>query len=167
MSRVSFTLAVILVLGLPLSSQSFAAQVTASERIVDGLAWVIPTLHDRGSLRAAAGNRLHVVTITLGEDPFETDVRRFVLVTTGGAYEPIGAGARADLIVPLDRIPVNQEVGQILLSNAIVQLTRTSSDRVVFDVGSYGTAAFVFEVPATAAVRALRMPDGRELAAAP
>lgn len=167
MSKISFTLVVILTLGLPLSSQSFAAQVAASDRLVEGLPWVIPTLRLTGTLRPGPGNRLHVVTITLGEEPFETEVRRFVLVTTSGTYEPIGAGGRANLIVPLDRIPINQEVGEVLASDAIVVLTRTSADRVVFEVGPRGTASFLFEVPEDAAVRALRLPDGRELSATP
>lgn len=167
MSRVSFALVMILTLGLPLSSQSFAAQVTASRAIVEALPFEIPSLHETGTVRPAAGNRLHVVTIVLGEEAIETEVKRFVLVATTGVYEPIGAGGRADLIIPLDRVPVGREVGEILPSDAIVALTRTSATSVTFEVSPRGTAAFLFEVPLAAAVRSLRMPDGRELTVTP
>lgn len=167
MSKISFTLAVILTLGLPLSSQSFAAQVTASREIVAALPFEIPSLRLKGSVRPAPGARLYAVTITLGEEPIETDVRRFVLLTKDGAHEPIGAGGRADIIIPLDRVPLGREVGEILPSDAVLALTRTSPTSVTLEVGPRGTVAFLYELPATATVRALRLPDGRELAIAP
>jgi hypothetical protein len=106
MSTIPFALALVLTLGLPLSSQSFAAQVTASRGLTEALLFEIPLLHVTGMVRAASGNRLQVVTIVLGEEPFGTDVRRFVLVATTGVSEPIGAGGRADLTIPLDRVPI-------------------------------------------------------------
>jgi hypothetical protein len=167
MSRIPFALAVVLTLGLPLSSQSFAAQVTASRSFIEALPFEIPSLHVTGTVRAAPGNRLHVVTIALGEEPIETEVRRFVLVAAGGTYEPIGAGGRADIIIPFDRIPIGREVGQILPSDDIVSLTRHSAASVTLEVGPRGTVAFLYELPRDAGVRSLRLPDGRELATPP
>ena len=167
MSRIPFTLAVILTLGLPLSSQSFAARVTANRAIVEALPFEIPSLRLKGSIRATAGARLHSVTITLGEEPIETDVRRFVLVTGDGTFEPIGAGGRDDIIIPLDRVPLGREVGEILPSDAILALTRTSPTSVTLEVGPRGTVAFLYELPAAARVRSLRLPDGRELTVTP
>ena len=163
MSKVSLALAVILALGLPLSSQSFAAQVTASRDIAEALPFEIPSLHVKGTVRPVSGNRLYIVTITLGEEPIETEVRRFVLVTSSGIYEPIGAGASAELIIPFDRIPVDREIGEILPSDAIVALTRRSATSVILEVGPRGTAAFLYELPVGGSVRSLRLPDGREL----
>ena len=164
MSKISFTLAVILVLGLPLSSQSFAAQVTASAEVAgDGLAFEIPTHHLKGIVRPAAGHRLHIVSIVIGDEGLEADVRRVLVVTTAGTYEPIGAGGGALMIIPLDRVPLDQEIGQILPSDALVALTRRSAASVILEAGPRATLAFLYELPAAAAVRALRMPDGREL----
>ena len=167
MSKISFTLAVILTLGLPLSSQSFAAQITEHREIVDALPFEIPSLRLKGSVRAAPGARLYAVTVALGEEPIETDVRRFVLLTSDGTSEPIGAGGRADIIIPLDRVPLGREVGEILPSDAVLALTRTSTTNVTLEVGPRGTVAFLFELRTAATVRALRLPDGRELTLTP
>ena len=167
MSKIPFTIAVMLVLGLPLSSQSFAAQVSARREIGGALAFEVPSLHVSGTLIAAAGNRLIALTLTLGDEPIETEVRRFVLVTSSGRYEPIGAGASAESLIPLDRIPLNKEVGVILPTDAIVALTRESAASVILEVGPRGTVTFLYEVPQGATIRSLRLPDGRELAATP
>jgi hypothetical protein len=167
MSKVAFTLAALLVLALPLSSQSFAAQVSARRELGGSLAFEVPSLHVSGTLIAAAGNRLVAVTMALGEEPIETEVRRFVLVTSGGGYEPIGAGASAESLIPLDRIPLNKEVGVILPTDAIVALTRQSAASVILEVGPRGAVALLYEVPKDATVRSLRLPDGRELTVAP
>ena len=166
MSKISFTLAVILTLGLPLSSQSFAAQITEHREIVDALPFEIPSLRLTGSVRPEPGALLYAVTVALGEEPIETDVRRFVLLTSDGTSEPIGAGGRADIIIPLDRVPLGREVGEILPSDAVLALTRTSTTSVTLEVGPRGTVAFRYELRAAATGRALRLPDGRELAIA-
>jgi len=167
MNTSAVAVAAALMLALPFSSQSFAAQVTEHREIVDALAFEIPSLRLKGSVRPAPGARLYAVTITLGEEPIETDVRRFVLVTSDGPYEPIGAGGRADIIIPLDRVPLGREVGEILPTDAVLALTRTSPTSVTLEVGPRGTVAFVYELPAAATVRALRLPDGRELTLTP
>jgi hypothetical protein len=158
----------ILALAVPPSSQSLAARITASHYVADPMGFAIPSLRIEGFVRPAAGNRLYVVALALGEEPIDADVGRFVLVATDGTtYLPIGAGGRPDLIVPLDRIPIDREVGEILPSNAIISLVRRSATSVALEVGPRGTIAFLYELPAAASVRALRLPDGRELAAAP
>jgi hypothetical protein len=163
MSRIAFTLAALLALGLPLSSQSFPAQVSASREIGGSLDFEVPSLHVSGTLIAAAGSRLVALTLGLGDEPIETDVRRFVAVTSKGRCEPIAAGGSADSLVPLDRIPLNKEVGVILPTDAIVALTRESATNVILEVGPKGSVAFLYEVPQDASVRSLRLPDGREL----
>jgi len=164
MSKISLSLAVILALGLPLSSQSFAAQVTASADVAgNGLAFEIPTQRLKGTVRPAAGHRLHIVSIVVGDEGLEAEVRTLLAITTAGDYEPIGAGGGALMIIPLDRLPLDQEIGQILPSDAIVALTRRSAASVILEAGPHATLAFLYELPAAATVRALRMPDGREL----
>ena len=46
----------------------------------------------------------------------------------------------------------------------MIVLTRRSADRVALEAGPRSTVVFLYEVPLTASVRALRLPDGRELA---
>ena len=106
-----------------------------------------------------------MVVITVGEEPIAAEVRRFRLISAGGAtYEPIAVGGGADLVFPLDILPAGREVGQILPSDAIVSLTRTSSSSVMLEADARATLAFVFELPEGALLRCLRLPDGRELA---
>ena len=148
MSKISFTLAVILTLGLPLASQSFAAPVTANREIGEALPFRIPSLRLKGTIRPSPGSRLDVVTITLGETPVETDVRQFVLVTSDGPFEPIGAGGRADIIFPIDSMPLGREVGQILPSRrASLALTRTSATSVTLEVGPRSDGRVRLQVP--------------------
>jgi hypothetical protein len=165
-SKVTLALAMIVTLGFPLWSQSFAAQLIASQEIPGALPFAIPSLRLSGAVRPASGNRLHVVTLALGEMPIDADVRRFVLVTTSGNDEPIGAGGGADLIVPLDRIPMDGEVGEILPSGAEIVLTRSSTS-VTLQASERATVTFLYELPLAASVRALRLPDGRELVITP
>lgn len=158
----------VLTVAVPHSSQSSGVQLTASRDVADPMAFVIPSLKVDGFVRAVAGNRLYVVALALGEEPIDADVGAFVLVARNGTtYRPIGAGGRPDLIMPLDRIPVGREVGEILPSDAILSLTRQSATSVMLEVGPHGTIAFLYELPAAVLVRGLRLPDGRELTTLP
>ena len=58
---------------------------------------------------------------------------------------------------------IDQEVGQILPSDAIVSLIRRAGGSVTIEAEARGTIAFLYELPQTAAVRSLTLPDGREL----
>ena len=69
--------------------------------------------------------------------------------------------------MPFDRIPLGQEVGEILPSDAMIVLSRSSPSSVTLEVGARGTIAFLFDVPVAASVRGLRLPDGRELTITP
>jgi hypothetical protein len=166
MNIIAAAAAAALMAAMPLSSQPAASQVTASQELDGAMPFEIPSLRLTGTVRPAADRRLHVVTLSLGDEPTETDVRRFRLVTSGGTYEPIGAGGGATLIIPLDRIPLDQEIGQVLPSDAIVSLIRRAGG-VTIEAEPGGTVAFLYEVPLRAAVRSLTLPDGRTLRIAP
>ena len=113
-------------------------QDTDSRDVADPMPFGIPSLKAQGLVLPAAGNRLYVVALALDEDPIDADVARFVLVGRNGTtYQPIGAGAGPDLIMPLDRIPLDREVGEILASDAILSLTRRSATRVMLEVGGH------------------------------
>jgi hypothetical protein len=139
--------------------------LVSGHHLADEVAFWIPSLRVDGTIRPAAGHRLFVVTATLGEEPIaEEDISRFVLITSAGQRMPIGAGVDDASIVPFDRIPVGQQVGQILPSDAMIVLARSSALRVSLEIGPRATIAFLYEVPQAAKVRALRLPDGRQLA---
>jgi hypothetical protein len=150
---------------LTLQTAVAAATMTSSRIVTEPLAFFNPALNLKGTIRPMPGDGLQMVVITLGEEPIVAEVRRFKLVSASGArYEPIAVGGGADLILPLDVLPAGQGVGQILPSDAIVALTRTSSSSVMLEAEARATLAFVFELPEGAVARCLRLPDGRELA---
>ena len=142
--------------------------LVSSRDVAGALPFELPTLrHLKGTIRPSAGRRLHVVTIRLGDEPMFADVRGFALLTSRGNHAAIGAGGSGDSIIPFDRIPLGQEIGQVLPSDALLALTRTSADNVVLELGPRGTVAFLYELPSASTVRAIRLPDGRELPVAP
>ena len=115
--------------------------------------FALPSLKLEGLVRASTGNRLYVVALDLGEESIDADVARFVLVAEDGkTYEPIGAGGGPDLIVPLDRIPIGTEVGEILPSDAIVSMRRRSATSVALEVA----AGRHHRVPVSTASRRVR-----------
>jgi hypothetical protein len=168
MNTLTAALAGILTAALPCAAQPVGMQLTASRDVADPMPFEIPSLKAQGLVRPAAGNRLYVVALALGEEPIDAAVGEFVLVAGNGTtYQPIGAGGRPDLIMPLDRIPLDREVGEILPSDAILSLTRRSATLVMLEVGPGGTIAFLYELPTAVSVRGLRLPDGRELTTVP
>jgi len=150
---------------LALQTPVAAATMMSSRSVTEPLPFSNPALNLKGTIRPLPGDRLQMVIITVGEEPMLAEVRRFRLVSAGGAhYEPIAVGGGDDLILPLDVLPAGREVGQILPSEAIIALTRTSSSSVMLEAGARATLAFVFELPEGAVLRCLRLPDGNELA---
>lgn len=132
--------------------------------VAGALPFEIPTLQRiKGTIQPSPGNHLYLVTLALDDQPLFGDVGQFTLVTSHGFKLAIGAGGGGDSVIPFDRIPVGQEVGQVLPSDAILALTRTSPAAVMLELGPRGTMALLFDLPLGATVRALRLPDGSEL----
>ncbi len=143
---------------------AIALTLVSGHDVTGEMPFAIPALRVSGMLRPPPGQRLYVVTVRIGEEPLDAeDVRRFVLITSAGRREPIGAGGSEASITPFDRLAVGREVGEILPSDAMVVLTRRSAARVALEAGPQSTVVFLYEVPLAASVRALRLPDGREL----
>jgi hypothetical protein len=152
---------------MPILSVAFAVllTLTSSHALAGALPFAVPLLRVSGLLQPSPGHRLFIVSLRVAAEPIDDgDISRFTLITSSGRRTPIGAGATEVSIVPLDRIPVGGEVGEILRSDAMLVLTRGSSTRVAVEVGPQGTIALLFEVPVTATISALRLPDGSELA---
>lgn len=136
-------------------------RVAAVIHLTEPLAFANPSLDVKGTVTPASGQRLDIVVLSVGETPVEAEVGAFALLAANGpAYAPIGVGGGADLILPLDRLPIGQEVGQILPTDAIVAVMRNSVSSVTLEAGPKGTIALLFEVPANAVVASLRLPDG-------
>ena len=151
-------------MGHPFLALAVMLTLVSGHGVTGALPFAVPLLRVSGLLQPGPGSRLFVVALKVGGEAIDAeDISRFALLTSGGSREPIGAGASERSIVPLDRIPVGGEVGEILPSDAMMVLTRITAARVALEVGPRGTIALLFEVPLAASVRALRLPDGREL----
>jgi hypothetical protein len=167
MNRVTIALALVVCLAPHVFAQRMAttAKLTLLQSATEPLAFSNPAVPLKGTIRPVPGDRLQVVVITLGDAPIEAEVRQFTLVAVGGAtYEPIAVGGGADLIFPLDRLSLGQEMGQLLPSDASIAVKRVSRTSVTIEADSGATLAFVYEVPERSTVRVLRLPDGSELA---
>jgi hypothetical protein len=142
--------------------------LVSSGDVAGALPFEIPTLHRlKGTIAPSAGHRLYAMTIAVGDEALIADVGGFTLVTSSGGRKAIGAGWNGVSIIPFDRIPIGQEIGQVLPSDALLALTRVSATQITVELGPRGTIALLFDVPVDARVRALRLPDGHELKAAP
>ena len=145
--------------------QGLEVSVTTVTHLTEPLAYANPSLNLKGTVSPAPGRRLDIVVLALGATPVEAEVGAFALLAAGGlAYAPIGVGGGADLMFPLDRLPIGREVGQILPTDAIVAVMRNSSSSVTLEAGPKATIALLFEVPANAVVTSLRLPGGSLLA---
>jgi hypothetical protein len=123
-----------------------------------------PALGLKGTIKPVPGSRFEVVVIAVGDAPLDADLRQFALTMEDGApHEPIAAGGGPDLIFPIDSIPLGREIGQILADDSLVTLKRTSPATVMLEADPHATLAFVFQVPAGAVCRVLKLPDGTEL----
>src|SRR4051812_33308319 len=111
MSRIPGVLAVLLALGVPVGAQSLDARITGHRDILEPLPFELPTLqHFKGTIRPSPAPRLHVVSLTMGDEPVFADVRKFTLITSRGVAAAVGAGGTADSMIPFERIPIGQEI---------------------------------------------------------
>ena len=136
-------------------------RVATVTHLTEPLTFANPSLNVKGTVSPQPGHRLDLVVLSVGAAPVDAEVSRFALLTASGlAYAPIGIGGGAQLIVPLDRLPIGHEVGQILPGDAIVAVMRNTASSVTLEAGPKSTIALLFEVPANAVVKSLRLPDG-------
>ena len=157
--------AIVLMASVQTPAPPHGATLTLAQRAIEPLFFSSPLVKLSGTIRPIPGHRLDLVVITLGDMPIEADTRQFALISTDGVtYEPIAAGAEPYLIFPIDGLPLGREIGQILPSDALVQMRRISTTSVMLEADSRATLAFVFQVPERSVTRAFRLPDGSELA---
>jgi len=133
-------------------------------RSLDALPYFNPALAIKGTLEPSPGNRLVIVEFTIGANGVEAGLASFVLTTSADAsHTPIAAGGGSNLTFPVARIPVGQEMGQILPTDAIVAVKRLSATSAAIEAGPIATIALVYDVPKDAAPRTLKLPDGSVL----
>ena len=169
MNRVTIALALACLMPrLSAPPMATTTKLTLLQKVTGPLAFSNPSLGLKGTILPRAGARLQIVVIALGDVPIEAEVERFTLIAVGGvSYQPIAVGGGADLIFPLDRLSLGQEMGQILPSDAMIAVKRVSMTSVTLEADPRATLAFVYELPQRSAGRALRLPDGSELALRP
>ena len=93
------------------------------------------------------------------------ELATFRLVSDAGdEFAPIAVGGRPDTLFPTARLPLEQEVGQILPSDAILAVTRHGDVSVTLEAGPNATLAFLYDIPQGAHAGSLKLPDGRLLA---
>ena len=147
-----------------LTTPPIGATLTSAQNTGESLWFSNPSLGLKGTITPISGSRFEIIVITLGDTPVAAELRQFTLVAADkSAYEPIAAGGGAELIFPIDSMPLGRELGQILPSDALVSLKRTTPTTVLLEADAHATLAFVFQVPEGAALRALRLPDGAQL----
>lgn len=149
------------------------ARFTRMTSPASGIAFDNPALHLTGTIAATASHRLQIIEITLGETPIDVELSTFRLVTAAGdEFTPIAVGGRPDTLFPAARLPLDQEVGQILPSNAILAVTRHGEAarggaqgeiNVTLEAGPNATLAFLYDIPQDAAAVNLKLPNGRLL----
>lgn len=140
------------------------ARVTRVTAVASGVMFENPAIQIKGTIAPTAGNRLQIVEIALGETPIYDELATFrLLSTTDDEFTPIAVGGRADTVFPIARLPLDQEVGQILPSDAVLAVTRHGQVAVTLEAGPKATLAFLYDIPHDAVVKGLRLPDGTVL----
>jgi len=148
----------------PVAAPALDARVTRVTAVASGVAFDNPAIQLKGVIAPTAGHRLQIVEIVLGQTPVYDELATFkLLAVTGEEFTPIAVGGRADTLFPSARLPLEQEVGQILPSDAILAVTRHGDVSVTLEAGPLATLAFLYDVPKDAAVKSLRLPDGTQL----
>jgi len=150
------------------------ARVTRVTAMASTVAFDNAAIPLKGVIAPTAGNRLEIVEIALGATPVYTELATFRLVSASGdEFAPIAVGGQANTLFPSARLPLEQEMGQILPSDAIIAVTRHGEVdrgagapgviRVTLEAGPLATLAFLYDIPRAAVVKSLKLPDGQVL----
>jgi hypothetical protein len=120
-----------------------------------------PAIGQSGTIEAAPGHQLYVVEIAVGTSDVAAELAAFRLAVDGGAnYVAIAAGGGANLLYPIDKLAIGKELTQILPVDGIIAVTRNSATSVIVETTPKATLALLYDIPETASVSALLLPDG-------
>src|SRR5205809_7844447 len=102
---------IFLLFAIAMGQAGVDVRVSGVRHLTAPLAYFNPSLNMKGVIQPSSGNRLDIVEIALGATPIEADVAGFMLVSDGGLmYSPVGIGGGANLLFPIARLPIGQEV---------------------------------------------------------
>jgi hypothetical protein len=137
------------------------AKVTLNKAVAGPIDFSNPAIRMRGTIEASAGNRLYIVEIAVGASDVAGELSAFPLVVDGGReFVAIAAGGGSDLLFPIDKLALGNEMTQILKVEGIIAVTRNSATSVVVETTPKATLALLYEIPETATAIAIRLPDG-------
>jgi len=129
--------------------------------IAGAVAYSNPALPLSGRMEPSQGSRFYVVELAVGESDVAAELDTFRLVVAGGAeYVAVAAGGGANLLFPIDKLPMGREMTQILPIDGIIAVTRNSITSVIVETTPKATLALLYEIPEAASVSALKLPDG-------
>jgi hypothetical protein len=136
--------------------------VTVTGKAIEGsVVYSNPALRIGGTLEPSPGHRFYVVELAVGESDVAAELDTFRLVVVGGAeYVAVAAGGGANLLFPIDKIPMGREMTQILRVEGIIAVTRNSATSVIVETTPKATLALLYEIPADATGTGLKLPDG-------
>ena len=162
--RIGFTASIVMLAAASLSvaqQPAIDAKVTVNTGISGPIAFSNPAIQMRGTIEAAAGHWLYVVEIAVGASDVAGELSAFPLVIDGGReLVAIAAGGGSDLLFPIDRLALGNEMTQILKVEGIIAVTRHSATSVVVETTPKATLALLYEIPDTATPIAIKLPDG-------
>ena len=139
------------------------AKVMINKTIAGSIAYSNPAIQMRGTIEAAAGNRLYIVEIAVGASDVAGELAAFPLVIEGGReFVAIAAGGGTDLLFPIDRIAFGSEMTQFLKVEGIIAVARHSATNIIVETTPKATLALLYEIPEEATAVALKLPDGTE-----
>jgi hypothetical protein len=136
--------------------------VTVTGKTIDGeVGYSNPALRIGGTMQPSPGARFYVVELAVGESDVEAELDTFRLVVDGGVeFVAVAAGGGANLLFPIDKLPMGREMTQILPTDGMIAVTRNSTTSVIVETTPKATLTLLYEIPAAASVTAVKLPDG-------
>jgi len=137
------------------------AKVTVSKTMPAPLAYSDPAMRKSGTIEPAPGYRLYVIELAVGVSDIAAELETFRLVAEAGReYVATAAGGASNTLFPIARMELGQEMMQILPVEGVIAVTRHSPTNITVETTPRATLALLYEIPETATVIALKLPDG-------
>jgi hypothetical protein len=154
--------AAVFVAYVAMAQQHPLIDVTVTGKAIDGaVEYSNPALRIKGTLAPSHGSRFYVVELAVGGSDVAGELDTFRLIADSGAeYVAVAAGGGANLLFPIDKLPMGREMTQILPVDGIIAVTRNSLTSVIVETTPKATLALLYEIPAGATGAGIKLPDG-------
>jgi len=158
----AFCAVALLVASTAATQQHPPIDATVTGKTIAGpLGYSNPALRLGGRMESSPGNRFYIVELAVGESDVAAELDTFRLVVSGGAeYVAVAAGGGANLLFPIDKLPMGREMTQILPNDGIIAVTRNSPTSVIVETTPKATLALLYDIPVAATVTVIKLPDG-------